>query len=104
MKMKFESGNMEIVQYGNSFCRHLLLTTEGAITPIVNCAYIKRLYLLSSDGCKNDKQKGFGIYCVVSWSVCFSPTGAPVLGFFAGELSTLPLFSEKEAVLLDAGV
>lgn len=34
----------------------------------------------------------------------FSPIGAPVLGFFAGELSTLALFSEKEAVLLDAGV
>lgn len=91
-------------KHGNSFCRNLLLTTEGAIIPIVNCAYIQRLYLLSSDGCKYDKQKGFGIYCVVSWSGCFLPTGAPVLGFFAGELSTLPLFSEKEAVLLDAGV
>lgn len=34
----------------------------------------------------------------------FSPIGAPVLAFFAGELSTLALFSEKEAVLLDAGV
>lgn len=34
----------------------------------------------------------------------FSPAGAPVLAFFAAELSTLALFSENEAVLLDAGV
>lgn len=62
-------------KHGNSFCRNLLLTTEGAITPIVNCAYIQRLYLLSSDGCKYGKQKGFGIYCVVSWVGVFLTNG-----------------------------
>ena len=34
----------------------------------------------------------------------FLPAGAPVLGFLAGELVAVTLLSEKEAVLLDAGV
>lgn len=42
--------------------------------------------------------KDFPALCVIS------PIGAPAFAFLAGELSTLALFSEKEAVLLDAGV
>lgn len=98
-----------------SECRVLLFSEEGAIIPKVTHAWSQgfplsrcpavepciwmhseiQMHLLFEN---SNSIKDFPALCVIS------PMGAPDFAFLAGELSTLALFSEKEAVLLDAGV
>lgn len=82
--------------------RVLLLSEGGARIPKLSRVLLTKL-LLSNTRHRHDNQmlridRAVLLMCVPS------PMGAPVLALLAGELSTLALFSEKEAVLLDAGV